>query len=302
MDLRGLTPEWRALWERCPRATPFQSPEWLVPWWDAFHPGRLKCLEHRHDGRLAGFAPLYEDDAGIVRLLGAGNTDYLDVLVEPGCGVAWIYDQAGNAFLHDLPPDSTLVAGAPEWAEISEGEVCPVLELPATVEEWRQRLPRGLKRNLRRYGERLPEPRFSASRDEALLEDLFRLHGARWSEMRGQPGVMSAETVQRFHREVAHGFANRGWLRFWTLHSSGTLAAIIYAFACRGRVYFYLGGFEPALAHLGPGTLAIGYAIESAISEGNRELDFLRGSEAYKFAWGARARRSVNIVCRPPAP
>lgn len=301
MDLSGLIPEWNELWERCPGATPFQSPEWLVPWWDSFHPGRLKCLERRDAGRLAGFAPLYEDDSGIVRLLGAGNTDYLDVLVEPGCGVDWIYEQAGNAFFHDLPPHSPLVAGAPQWARISEGEVCPVLELPATVEEWRERLPHGLKRNLRRYGERFPEPRYSAGRDPNLLEDLFFLHGARWSRMRGQPGVTSDEAVRRFHRAVARGFAQRGWLRFWTLHSGERLAAIIYAFACRGRAYLYLDGFEPSLARFGPGTLTIGYAIESAISEGIRELDFLRGAEPYKFAWGARARRNVNIVFRPPA-
>jgi CelD/BcsL family acetyltransferase involved in cellulose biosynthesis len=296
VELERLIPEWRDLWERCPYATPFQSPEWLVPWWEAFHPGRLKCLERREGGRLVGLAPMYEDEDGIARLLGEGNTDYLDALVEPGCGAAWIYEQAGRAYLYDLRPQSPLVSEAPEWAGITGGEVCPVLELPATVEEWRNALPHGLKRNLRRYGERLPEARFAESRDPALIEDLIRLHDARWS-MRGQPGVLRGDAVARFHRAAASGFAARGWLRFWTLHSGASLAAIIYAFVCRGRAYFYSSGFLPALARLGPGTLAIGRAIESLIAEGVGELDFLRGAEAYKFAWGARPRRSVNIAC-----
>lgn len=299
MELDRLIPEWRALWERCPYATPFQSPEWLAPWWEAFRPGRLKCLERREAGRLVGFAPLYEDGHGITRLLGAGNTDYLDALVEPGSDARWIYEQAGRAYFHDLRPESPLVSGAPGWAEVTEGEVCPVLELPSTIEEWRDTLPHGLKRNLRRYGERLAEAQFSASRDPALLEDLFRLHGGRWSAMRGQPGVLQGNAVALFHRAVARGFASRGWLRFWTLCSGPALAAIIYAFVCRGRAYFYLSGFDPALARVGPGTILIARTIESLITEGARELDFLRGAEAYKFAWGARGRRSANVTFAP---
>jgi CelD/BcsL family acetyltransferase involved in cellulose biosynthesis len=31
--LEALGPEWRALWERIGDSTPFQSPEWLIPWW-----------------------------------------------------------------------------------------------------------------------------------------------------------------------------------------------------------------------------------------------------------------------------
>ena len=28
-----LAAEWASLWKRCPAATPFQHPAWLVPWW-----------------------------------------------------------------------------------------------------------------------------------------------------------------------------------------------------------------------------------------------------------------------------
>ena len=30
-DLVRLLPQWWALWDRCPSATPFQSPAWLLP-------------------------------------------------------------------------------------------------------------------------------------------------------------------------------------------------------------------------------------------------------------------------------
>ena len=37
--------------------------------------------------------------------------------------------------------------------------------------------------------------------------------------------------------------------------------------------------------------------IDAALAEGRREIHFLRGDEAYKYAWGARDR--MNAACRP---
>lgn len=293
--MSALREEWQALWERCPWATPFQSPAWLIPWWRTFHPGRLRILEHRECGRLAGLAPLYEDEAGVVRLLGAGNTDYLDVLAEPGVGVGWVFQECGDAEFQDLPEHSPLVSAAPADASITITEPCPVLELPESVEEWRERLPHGIKRNLRRYRDKLGDVRFETSSNPSLIEELFRLHGARW-ELRGEAGVLADDALRRFHREAAENFARNGWLRFWTASAGGRTAAVIYAFVCRQRAYFYIGGFDPELARFGPGTLAIGYGVESAIREGVREIHFLRGAEAYKYAWGARDRHNLRIV------
>src|ERR687888_566153 len=66
--LEKLHPEWSALWARCPAATPFQSPEWLIPWWRHIGEGQLWTLACRSEGRLVGLAP----------------TDYLDALFAPG--------------------------------------------------------------------------------------------------------------------------------------------------------------------------------------------------------------------------
>ncbi len=298
MNLEALSEEWVQLWERCPYATPFQSPEWLIPWWDIFHPGRLRCLVRRDSGQLAGLAPLYEDAAGVTRFIGAGITDYCDVLVQPGCGVAWIYDQVGTAEFQDVRPESPLLEAVPERAVVADGEACPALQLPAAVENWKAAIPKGIRRNLRRYGARLGDIEFEASADPACLEHLFHLHGARWRQLRGEPGVLADDALAEFHRRVAAGFARRGWLHFWIMRAGGTVAAVIYGFVCRGRAYFYLSGFDPKLAPYSPGTLVIAFAIESAIKEGLREIDFLRGAEPYKLAWGAHARANRTIVLR----
>ncbi len=154
--LEALRPAWSALWDRCPNATPFQSPEWLLPWWDVFAPGGIETLA-LHDGdRLAGLAPLYRAEDGIARFIGAGISDYLDVLAEPGfeSDVAAAVFSLRNADLTDLPASSPLLASPPVAAEPCA--VCPVLALPAQPGY-------NLRRNLRRYGTRLARAHRSAA-------------------------------------------------------------------------------------------------------------------------------------------
>jgi len=290
--LETLRPEWSELWDRCPGATPFQSPEWLLAWWHAFHPGRLAVAALRREGRLAGLAPLYLDGRA-ARPVGISVSDYLDVLIEPGPsgeGLRQMLECSAGAGWDicewpDLPASSPFLEQAPAAAT----QVCPVAALPA-------RLRPGLRRNLRRYRERLErsgETVFETARTPAPLEDLFRLHGARW-HARGGPGVLDSVAVRALHKEAAAGFAARGWLRFYALRHCGAAIAIIYAFACRERLYLYLGGFDPAFAKYGPSTLLTGYALEDAAREGLAEADFLRGPERYKYEWGARDRSTYT--------
>src|SRR5919202_546321 len=97
--LEALRPEWEALWARCPGATPFQWPAWLIAWWRHFAPGALFSVAVRRAGRLVALAPFYvETGAQGRRVLGIGISlsDYLDVLIDPACG------EAGSAILARL--------------------------------------------------------------------------------------------------------------------------------------------------------------------------------------------------------
>jgi CelD/BcsL family acetyltransferase involved in cellulose biosynthesis len=42
-------------------------------------------------------------------------------------------------------------------------------------------------------------------------------------------------------------------------------------------------------------------AIETAIGDGAREFDFLRGDETYKFAWKAEERETLRLILGRPA-
>lgn len=82
-EIEDLREEWRALWQRCPSATPFQAPEWLLSWARTHAPGRTAAVTLRVGGRLAGVLPVFCWE-GAMLLAGTGPSDYGDLLIEPG--------------------------------------------------------------------------------------------------------------------------------------------------------------------------------------------------------------------------
>lgn len=319
-DLEALRLEWSRLWERCPQATLFQAPEWLLPWWrNLFGGGSLWSLAVWRDGRLVALAPMFTwgRERKCISMIGAGVTDYLDFLCEPDVAVSAVQmilsclgRREGNwhaCVLDDLPPQSPLlVAGAiPEnlsW-RLEPCASCPVLELPQTAEELYRRLPHKFRVDLLRAKKRLARAgklEIELAGEAALprcLASLFELHQARW-QARSQAGVLASGGLEAFHREVAAGFLRRGALRLWVLRLNGAAAAVLYAFARWPRLYAYLGGFAPSLSRLSPGTVLMSLAIEQAICEKFGQLDFLRNPESFKRLWGARERLSQRLVIR----
>ncbi len=317
--LEALRPEWDGLWERCGAATPFQSPEWLLTWWRHFGGNMLWVLALRNRGRLAGLAPLFihpiqEHKKRQVSFIGAGITDYLDFLIEPEIADAGTRLIMEHLALHrsrwdicdfrDIRPGSPLLhAEIPGHLEVRRmsPDVCPVLPLPATVEEFYAGLPTSYRIRVRRaqkamakYGDMRIETADEDTFPE-FLDALFRLHQARWLQ-RNLSGVLSRYDIQAFHWDAAAGLLKRGCLRLYVMRKGEITAAALYAFAYGSRVYCYLGGFAPEMARLSPGTVIMGHAIEDAIRSGRREFDFLRGKENYKYVWGAKDRVSHRLV------
>jgi CelD/BcsL family acetyltransferase involved in cellulose biosynthesis len=302
--LERFAPEWRALWRRVAQATPFQSPHWLLPWWDAFGTGAPVVLTVRADGDLVGILPLYRrDEAGYRKLLpiGISLSDYIDALVDraiPAAADALLaavaaIDGWDECHLPGLPPGAALldVAAPPGIADSRrQDETCLFVPLPPL-------LPRKKRQNLRRALRatqavgRVYTARVAAAEVPAAMDALFRLHGMRW-QRRGEAGVCADAAVRRFHRAAAQRLAAAGWLRLYTLRLDEATVAVLYGFAANGIGYAYLCGFDPDCAGLGVGTQLLAYAIDEAAREGMREFHFLRGGEAHKYGWGALARPS----------
>jgi CelD/BcsL family acetyltransferase involved in cellulose biosynthesis len=302
--LEALAPEWAALWQRVPETTPFQSPAWLVPWWRRFRPGKLATIALWQEGRLAAVLPLYRAATaqdGMLRLLGGGNTDYHDVLVEPGraAGLSALLIEALAET--GWPAERLLLERLPAWSPLArmegdfvrEDEPCPVLELPHRSGScWKD--ARYLHRRLARCAGFTIR---TVGRDElpAAIESLEALHASRWAEL-GLPGIFADRVNAGFLREAAAALLEQGVLRFHLLQLEGQVVAAHLGLVAKGRAYYYIAGFDPAVARLSPGSALLAYAIEDAERGGARAFDFLRGAEDYKYHWGAENQWTQRLV------
>ncbi|HYZ62748.1 MAG TPA: GNAT family N-acetyltransferase [Acetobacteraceae bacterium] len=302
--LEAIAPEWEALWRRTPGATPFQSPSWLLPWWRQFGTGMARVGVWRRGGALEGVLPLYvleEDGARKLLPIGAGTTDYLDALGDPAPLLAPVLERARqdgitHCDLFDVPPGSALLdlPAPPGWrAEWAGGNPCPVLVFPDIPARIRRKL-----RMSRHRADRMGGWAAEAAGPEtvqAMLAELIRLHQARWTAQ-GETGTLASDPVLAFHRQAAPGLLAAGRLRLQVLRVAGEVVAAILALLAPGRIFFYLSGFDERHAFVSPGTLLLGSMLEEAMAEGRAEAHFLRGREAYKYAWGGVDR--LNMTCR----
>ena len=315
-EFDALAPAWERLWRADPRATPFQHPAWLRPWWRHVGEGTLLTLAvPGDDGELDGLAPMYvyphADGRRSLFPVGIATSDFLEPLCRPGREQAFLAEfatflkQTGGRWddleWPQLRPTSVLakLAGG-------EAEACPALDLrgASRVED---AVPRKLADNLRTYRNR-------AAREGGLsyelvtrpdqiapaFDALLALHAARWNA-RDEPGVLADPGVVAKHREALPGLLDAGLLRLSTLRVRGQIAAVAYNLIDppgrpERRFYYYLNGIDPALARLSPGTLLIAEAMRTALDEGCRWFDFLRGREAYKYLWGAADQPTRRIT------
>lgn len=318
-DLERLGPEWSRLWRRAPTATPFQTPEWLIPWWRHTGEGELLTLALRAapGGALLGLIPLClcRRPHGAPRrlhLLGAATADGLDALAAPGwrdavgaAAFAWldaVRDRWDAAELAQMAPGALLLtAPAPAgWAEeVVASEPCPALDLPGSLDELTLRLPANMTRTLR------ASRRLAARAGEALVVDagdvgLDRLLDAHLALRRPRPhdadeeGAPAQAPSIRALRESSAGLRALGLLRLYGLAIDGRLVATLYGLVDRSpaprRFFFHHGHADPAYGQINPSTLLLGHAVEQAVREGARAFDFLRGRELYKYLWGATDR------------
>ena len=318
-SLAAIEPEWEQLWQRCPEATPFQHPAWLLPWCRRFAPPRLAVVTLRRGGRLVGLLPGFMRRESPVEpralaLLGEGISDYLDALLDP----AHLEEQIATLGEHlaergEACDFEALREGSPllrvpasRWCrcEIKPSAICPVLRLPARGVGLDTVVSGETLRNVRRararastLGKLTHRLADAASRAE-LVSALFTLHGARWRGV-GETGVLGGGAVRGFHEEASTALLDAGLLRLFTVHLDERPIAALLALFARGRAYLYLQGFDPEFARLSPGLLATACAIDQAFVEGVSAVDFLRGQERYKYLWGAEDEPTYRRILTP---
>lgn len=317
----ALEPSWWELWRRAPAATPFQSPAWLLPWWDIFHPGQL-CVAAAWAGEaLVGLAPFYVETGAIgQRLLPIGSavSDYLDLLQDPeeegdavpalSCGALASADAWGEWELTELSPWAVAARiPCPEGCSEENGPASTCFSIPvAEKSSPAELLPMTRQRKLRMAHHRAARrgELCILSADETnvstLMEELIRLNRLRRGQL-GERDSFADPRLSAFHQTVAPLLLRAGILRLYALMIGPGLTAVYYGFHWRGRSHAYLGGFDPAFSYESPGSILLSYAIKQAVAEGAAEIDLLRGDEAYKARWGAAPQQNRRRVFKRPA-
>ena len=298
-DPASLEAEWSELARRRAYPTVFLTPDWIrVARWN----DRREQITLSIGGRR-GIAALAREDDGTISFAGGEFTDYQDIVAKPldvpvvGRALAeWIAAQrAPRVRLEYVAEESgTLEAMAPVLSgagyevQIDRLVTAPRVTLPDTFDGYVQGLGRTERHELRRKLRRLETGRRVAFRfaDEgerdSVLDRFVTLH----RRSRGEKAEFMTEDVERFFRDVAKTLAARGWLRLGVLNVDGEDAAVLFTFAYEGTLALYNAAYDPALAPLSVGIACHAYAVRTAIAEGLREYDFLRGAEPYKYDLG----------------
>ena len=323
-----LKPEWDSLLDPGRSDNLYLCNDWQRIWWKHLHRGDLAVVSVRDDdGVLRGIGSWFiVDEAGqhVVHIVGCIDvTDYMDIIAQPG------YEEAVHAALIDF----MLSDDAPHWdcirlcnipeasptvdlftrlarardlsVETPVQEVCPIIELPATYEEYLATVDKKQRHELRRKRRRAEGADVSwyvVGREHDLdaeidrFFDLMALSDDEKADFLKEPGHRD------FFREMGHAMAERGLLELIFLTVDGQPAATMWQFVYRDRMLLYNSGLNPTdFSALSPGIVLLTYSIEDAVERGLKIYDFLRGNEEYKYRMGAHDTRVYEIcVTRQP--
>jgi len=297
--LREFQPSWSAFVSRITPETPFQTPDWLITWWEHFGGGALRVMVFRQDGRIVGVMPLFLHEWNGRRqltLIGSGVTDYIDPLFDPEYTpeiVDRLARELNSSSDWEICDWQDLSANTPlaSLGAAVEDTPCSSIAIERPFDEYLSSRPKDLRRNLRRYKEKaeaIAPVTFEVAEtpDEGMISALIELHRRRWEDA-GQSGMIQANGSEKFLREAASRLAKRGWLRTFAVRFGSRVSAVLLAFCHLNHIFSYLSGFDPRDETFGFGRELLLQAIRYAHERGYRCWNFLRGDEPYKVSWGA---------------
>jgi CelD/BcsL family acetyltransferase involved in cellulose biosynthesis len=178
-----------------------------------------------------------------------------------------------------------------------------IVRLPASWDEYVGAMPRDRRyrlRNLRKKAEEKVAARFQTLRTSEELrgavQELIDLHRSRWDSKDHTKGAFRTDAYIGFHSEVIDLCQRNDWIRFYRIEVEGRAAAMFYCYRYRDDVLYFQSGFDPKHEQHSLGQVLMGRSIESALGEGAKVFDLLKGEHAYKASWSNDFRHTVDIV------
>ena len=310
-DLEALLPAWEALFDADPQANPVLAPgfgeAWLCHW---APPGVRPWVLAAYDGEeLCGLAPFVLRRRGPLRTLlplGFWVANWWDVLALPGRR-----DDAARALAHGLAARrgawdallvDTLVPGSPFGPALRAAGLhahrrgtrpYPAMDLPESFDAYLQSLPRKHRTRVRRSLRELDGGALTLG--EVTEPAALSRTVARWQEIRERWWRERGRDLNPDHsRPAFRAFMDAMLQRLvparraavWELRRDQELLGVTINLCDERTFFWWLSGFEPAAAPLGPGKLVIAESIRRSIAAGRTRYDFMLGDEDYKYWFG----------------
>ena len=304
----ALALKWRALLDRDPAASVFHTPHYLATWWLEFGAGLEPRIVEIGDGDdLRGVAALALSPDGTMSFAGDHDTtDYRGPVSAPedreevaASVLAAVAGDTWDTFEMDgLSADSGWVEALTSAAKdagysVSETahEACPRATIPgASYDAYLASLPGKLRHEIVRKARRLERDAGAfavrLATEATLDDDLEKFFGMHRSST-GPKGRFMHEGMATFFGSFAWMLFSQGWLRLALLEIDGEAWAGVYAFRYGDSWDVWNSAFDHARRELAPGMVLMGECIRLAAEEGCTTFDFLRGTEPYKYRFGA---------------
>jgi CelD/BcsL family acetyltransferase involved in cellulose biosynthesis len=303
-----LRRDWLDLAARHAGSSYFQTPDWVLAWWKtiAGRPSTQVAAWREPSGRLEALVALSRDRERLHRRLGvavpvwtnagggAGAADHCGWVVsrERRAAVAgWLSQAIGGSALLVRSADPDCPSVLPSGARLVDTTACPRVALPLASGSGGPSST--FVRQLRRFTRRLEreEVRFEwvppGAVDEPLLIALFELH-ARGRADRGG-GTFVIDQLP-FHRELVRAGGPGKGPAAVVARRGEAIAGVLYGFWWRDTFAAYQSGWDRRYARHGLGNVLVLRALDFAADNGGHSFDFLRGTEPYKYRFGAHDR------------
>jgi CelD/BcsL family acetyltransferase involved in cellulose biosynthesis len=312
-----LVPRWRALLERDQSASVFHTPQYLATWWSELGSGVTpRIVELTGDGASpSAIAPLALGADGVMRFAGDHETtDYrgpisppeerdavASATLESVASDPWdTFEMDGLAADTGWPEALSRAAKSAGYTVAEERtEACPRVAIPGSYDAYLQSLPGKLRHEIQRKARRLErdagayEIRLAT---EATLDDDLDRFFAMHRSSDGPKGRFMHEGMASFFGSFAWMLFSQGWLRLALLEIGGEPWAGVYAYSYRGVWGVWNSAFDHRRRELSPGMVLMGDCIRLAAEEGCATFDFLRGTEPYKYRFGASDVALIRLL------
>lgn len=334
-EFEKIREDWDRIYFEDPEAHLFLSWQWLHKYLSHRHRWFVLALKQEGDAHYCAFLPLkvstYQDEktnlfCDEIRMAGNYGADYTGFLCWPG-----LEDAAADAFSAYIGRENwttltfdyfytassrldRLLAAFPqtEFSQKSnersnsdniDNTICPYVVLPESWEAYlATHMSAQTRQKLRRFMrmvEASSDYRITHATSETIerdLDTLFRLWRIKWAERKGS----KVDRLITLTREMLLDAFNQGALDVPVLWYQDRPLGVLANLLDRQKktVLFYITGRDEEWTTPSPGLLLHGFSIRDAIAEGYRIYDFLRGNEAYKYAFGVEERRIRSMLVR----